>query len=111
MTDITIICLIRIDKPSDEVDNAFPVQIKKTQYVGDLKDLIKEKNPTTLGSVDAKDLSLWKVHIPDDDFATLKAPISHINNTEKLKPTWKIARCFPSDLVEDFIHVIVIPPA
>ena len=45
----------------------FSIQINKTQTVYDLKKRIKEKVPSTLASIDAASLKLYKVNIDIDD--------------------------------------------
>jgi hypothetical protein len=56
----SIFCLLEGEK------NTFPVQIDETQYVGDLKDLIKTEQPISLATVDAEDLKLYHVNIAFD---------------------------------------------
>ncbi|KAI8594210.1 hypothetical protein EDD21DRAFT_422114, partial [Dissophora ornata] len=65
MTDkqLTLFCLV----DGEALDNAFPVSTSSATTVGELKDFIKTKIPDTFNGVDAKDLTLWKVAIPDDD--------------------------------------------
>jgi hypothetical protein len=56
MSDPTLWCLIEGDKV------LFPVSASTTTYVGELKEMIKEKKKNnTLRTVDASDLTLTKV--------------------------------------------------
>jgi hypothetical protein len=48
----------------DDPDRMFTVEIAKTKNVSILKDLIKEKKASQLKDVDASDLNLWKVDLP-----------------------------------------------
>ncbi|PKY49454.1 hypothetical protein RhiirA4_527799 [Rhizophagus irregularis] len=45
---------------------AFPVRVDKTSLLGELKKAIKAENSQTFANVDAKDIKLWKVEIPDN---------------------------------------------
>ncbi|KAF9081347.1 hypothetical protein BGX29_004571, partial [Mortierella sp. GBA35] len=65
MTDnlLTLNCLV----DGEATTNAFPVEIESFKTIGDLKKLIKTEIPDTFNGVDAKDLTLWSVSIPDDD--------------------------------------------
>ena len=70
---ITLLCLVK----GNTTANAFPVDIEKDQLVGHLKKVIKAEQPQTFANVDAKDIKLWKVTIPDDLIATISKAISH----------------------------------
>ena len=59
---ITLLCLVK----GNTLANAFPVDIEKEQLVGHLKKVIKAEQPQTFANVDAKDIKLWNVKIPDD---------------------------------------------
>ena len=59
---ITLLCLVK----GNTTASAFPVDINKDQLVGHLKKVIKAEQPQTFANVDAKDLKLWKVTIPND---------------------------------------------
>ena len=46
--------------------NAFAVDIDSEKLVSHLKEAIKGKNAQTFANVDAKEIKLWNVKIPDD---------------------------------------------
>ncbi|CAG8622016.1 22381_t:CDS:2 [Dentiscutata erythropus] len=94
---ITLFCL----QKDDDLLSAFPIEIKCKATIGDLKEAIKEKIQVPI----AKDLSLWKVEIPDDDEDKLSNIV--LDDKERLRPTRKINKYFPEVPVEDHIHVII----
>ncbi|PKY48906.1 hypothetical protein RhiirA4_235906 [Rhizophagus irregularis] len=59
---ITLLCLIKGNKTA----NAFAVDIDSGKLVSHLKKAIKAEQPQTFANVDAKDIKLWNVKIPDD---------------------------------------------
>ncbi|KAF9314604.1 hypothetical protein BG003_003982 [Podila horticola] len=67
MTDnlMRLFCLVN----GEPTSNAFPVEIKSTKTIGDLKDLIKTKKTPEFDDIAADKLTLWRVTIPitDDD--------------------------------------------
>ena len=58
----------------DDTYTTFPVEISSTETVGLLKDIIKDKNSVSFSSVDALQLRLYSIPMPDDEHfeATLK---------------------------------------
>ncbi|KAF9346179.1 hypothetical protein BGX34_004129 [Mortierella sp. NVP85] len=66
MANLNIFCVIEGQTKS------FSVKVPSDGTVDDLKKAIKEENPNTLEKVDAKDLTLWHVEIPDEDKALTK---------------------------------------
>ena len=59
---ITLLCLVKGNRTA----NAFAVDIDSEKLVSHLKEAIKGKNAQTFANVDAKDIKLWNVKIPDD---------------------------------------------
>ncbi|KAF9344218.1 hypothetical protein BGX26_004644 [Mortierella sp. AD094] len=59
---LTLFCLV----DGESLSNAFEVEVPSTKRVATLKDAIKAKIPDTFNGVDAKDLSLWRVTIPEN---------------------------------------------
>ena len=64
---ITLFCLVH----GESAANVFSIKIPQTDTVDDLKDLIKSKKQNKFRNIDADELILWKVNIPDDDEETL----------------------------------------
>ncbi|RIA93809.1 hypothetical protein C1645_866758 [Glomus cerebriforme] len=62
-SNITLCCLIH----GNNLAAAFPVKINTDKTIGELKKIIKDENSNEFAIVDAKDLMLWKVEIPDDN--------------------------------------------
>ncbi|KAF9342922.1 hypothetical protein BGX34_007477, partial [Mortierella sp. NVP85] len=108
MTDkqLTLFCLVE----GEATDNAFPVSTSSATTVGDLKKLIKTENPDTFIGVDAKDLTLWKVAIPDDDNDD-EAPILleavSTKDKKKLRVTRELSEVFADKPPKSTIHIIV----
>ena len=88
--------------------NAFPVHIDGNSLVGDLKKVIKAEQPQSFANVDAKDIKLWNVTIPDDR-DDLLSNIS-LQDKDELLATKKISKYFPDPPPEEHIHVLVEPP-
>src|SRR5581483_8105024 len=101
---ITLFCLVK----GNTTANAFPVRIDKGQFIGDLKEAIKAKNPQTFTNVDAKDLKLWKVPISDDHDDQLRN--LSLEDSDELLAIRKISKYFPDSPPEEHIHVLVSPP-
>jgi hypothetical protein len=98
-------CLVVGDIP----DRMFTVEIPQVENVSILKDLIKEKNPSSLGNIDAKNIELWKVSFPVDD---LEKELGNINLAGylKLSPPSKKLTTFFTNVADDYLHVIVKAP-
>ncbi|KAK3805240.1 MAG: hypothetical protein JOS17DRAFT_49006 [Linnemannia elongata] len=103
---LTLFCLV----DGEATSNAFPVEIESTKTIGNLKDLIKTKIPDTFNGVDAKDLTLWRVSISDDDDNDLPVLLDSVPEKKKLKATTRLLKVFDTELPDDTIHVIVQRP-
>ena len=101
---ITLLCLVK----GNTTANAFPVDINKDQLVGHLKKAIKAEKHKTFHGVEADELKLWKVTIPDDHVD----PLGNLtlNDRDELLATKKISKYFPDSPPEEHIHVIVKLP-
>ena len=93
-------------------DEAFPVMIRPTATVGELKEAIKAKKRHAFERYDANELKLFKVAIPDD--AGLVEAVKQQLNTEPLleplKPTKKLNTLFNGAPADDKVHIIVQTP-
>ena len=112
MPNITLNCLVN----GESTNNVFPVDIDtgENKLVGNLKEFIKEKKRNAFRSVDASDLTLWKVNIPVDDeeaLADLALEDNEEEGVQKLNPTWKIRKAFPDEPKEKHVHIIIKRPA
>ena len=88
----------------DDFDRMFTVEISKNKNVSILKELIKEKNLSSLGNVDVKNIDLGKVSIPIDDDVGKR--LEKIDNLKLLKPHLSLSHVFPH-VEENHLHVVV----
>jgi Crinkler effector protein N-terminal domain len=89
----------------DAPDRTFTVKIPKTENISILKDRIKEKNPSSLGNVDAKNIDLWQVSFPIDDL-----PSKNPTTGPKLRSEKLLSDVFPSELDINHAHVVAVAP-
>ena len=101
---ITLLCLVK----GNILANAFPVHIDGNSLVGDLKKVIKAENAQTFANVDAKDIKLWKVSIPDDQ-DDLLSNLS-LQDKDELLATRDIGDYWTEKPLKKHIHVLVEPP-
>ena len=87
---ITLLCLVK----GNTLANAFPVDINKDQLVGHLKEAIKAKKHKTFHGVEADELKLWNVKIPDDQDDHLSN--LSLQDRDELLATKKISKYFPT---------------
>ena len=101
---ITLLCLVK----GNTLANAFPVDIEKEQLVGHLKKVIKAEQPQTFANVDAKDIKLWNVKIPDvqDDLLSNLT----LQDKDELLATRDIGDYWTEKPLKKHIHVLVEPP-
>ncbi|KAG0250655.1 hypothetical protein DFQ27_009277 [Actinomortierella ambigua] len=106
-TTLTLSCLV----DGETTFNAFSVKAPPSGTVDDLKELIKAEIPNKLNGVDAMDLALWRVSIPDGDDNN-KQPIllDQILEKKELKATRELSELFEGPLVKKTIHIIVQRP-
>src|SRR3954469_3238651 len=102
---ITLLCLVK----GSTLANAFPVDIEKEQLVGHLKKVIKAEKHKTFHDVEADELKLWKVSIPDDH----DDPLSKLTlkDGDELLATREIGDYWTEKAPKRHIHVLVEPPA
>ena len=91
----------------DDLKKVFTLKIPKTENVSILKDLIKEKNSSSLSNVDSKNIDIWNVSIPMDDDADER--LKNINYLEPLKPLLRLSHVFPR-VEENHLHILVQAP-
>jgi len=98
---VSLICLLE----GDTFANAFEVDIEKSNTICKLKDIIKRNNAQTFAKINAKDIRLWKVKIPDNREDQLNN--LSLQDKDELLATRKISKYFPSPPPEEHVHVIV----
>ncbi|RHZ47848.1 hypothetical protein Glove_566g41 [Diversispora epigaea] len=101
---IKLFCLVK----GNSATHAFPVNINWGDTIGDLKKAIKAKSQQEFSSIDAKDLKLWKVEIPDDREDLLNA--LSLKDEDELCATRKISKYFLDPPAKKHIHVIIEQP-
>ncbi|KAF8157793.1 hypothetical protein B0H34DRAFT_844095 [Crassisporium funariophilum] len=102
---LSLNCLIVGEDP----DRTFTVKIPKTENISILKDLIKEKKPSSLRNIDAKNIDLWQISFPIDD---LETAVKNLNLARypKLSPPSKKLNTFFTDAADDCLHIIAKVP-
>jgi Crinkler effector protein N-terminal domain len=98
-------CVILGDGP----DRTFTVEILKTKNVSILKDLIKEKNPSSLRDVDAKNIDLLQVNFLIDDLPT-KAELREESGEAKMTSRRPLSFYFTGVLNDEYLHIVVRIP-
>ncbi|RUS34329.1 hypothetical protein BC938DRAFT_481167 [Jimgerdemannia flammicorona] len=106
----TFMCLLQ----GDSAEQAFPVDITTSKFVGHLKDKIKEKKAPYFNHISADELTLYSVTVSVDnsdwinDVDLKRGYYSHIR---KLFPTDSILEVLPYAPPKRCIHLFVVPPA
>src|SRR6266498_524466 len=101
----------------DNTKKTFSIKnVNTDNTVGDLRESIYLKNPQSFTGIDAKDLILWKVNIPDEVNEKTKLlntkPPSKINIKQDLEgvelssTTWKLEKYYSQIPTKEHIHVI-----
>ncbi|KAG0272672.1 hypothetical protein BGZ95_011551 [Linnemannia exigua] len=103
---LTLFCLV----DGEATSQAFSIDIDQTKTVDHLKDLIKTKKTNNFSDVDADQLTLWRVSIPDDDDNDLPVLFDSVPEKKKLKATTRLLKVFDTELPDDTIHIIVQRP-
>ena len=102
----TIFCLLEGESVS------FPVEIDETKSVGVLKDHIKEKMSAV--HVEAHKLELYRIDVDASDeqkaIKDVETLAQTLIPTDRLNPTQKLNKVFPSGAPDDQIHILVQVP-
>ena len=106
VADIMLFCVVIGE------NSVFPITLGSARFVGELKQLIKDRNPHTLDGCDAAKLMLYKTNIKlsnDDRF------IAEVNEEPKLKQNellaWlRVLDYFPESPPENALHILVGVP-
>ncbi|KAF8415559.1 hypothetical protein EV426DRAFT_57687 [Tirmania nivea] len=101
---VSLFCIVH-----GEQDAApFPVRVNGGNTIGELKDIIKEKNPNDFRHIDARHLKLWKWNQPAD---ADRVSDLDLDSGKVLNPMKKISNIFGDDLPkEECIHIIIKAP-
>ena len=90
--------------------SSFPIDIEQSKTVGDLKKAIKDEKPNVLQGVDADQLTLFKVELPDDDEALGRIVPRDFDNQTKLKPSRELSKVFKEQPPAETVSIVVTPP-
>ena len=101
---IKLFCLLKGNTPA--VKHAFEVVIEADKSVSAFKEVIKAKKPLTFRDVEADEIKLWKVEIPDDRDSQLANPTLDV----ELLATRDVEDYWTEKPPKRHIHVIVEPP-
>jgi hypothetical protein len=94
-----------------DVGRIFPVEIARQKIVGDLKKLIKNKKTVAFRDIDAHDLDLYYITMPDNyNDQRLEAELKKLtlDDMPHLSPLTQLSNLFKSDLGGDEMHLIII---
>jgi len=106
VTDIMLGCIVLGE------GRAFPIDFDKSKTVGHLKDAILEKKKNSLRGIDADQLVLWKVNIPESNKREIYTgvDIKQKFGGFELDDLSPIRKYFPEEPPAKHIHIIVQLP-
>ncbi|THU84568.1 hypothetical protein K435DRAFT_971098 [Dendrothele bispora CBS 962.96] len=90
-------------------DRSFLVNISSSLTVDDLKEAIKQERPNYLRRIDAANLDLFEVSLPDEGDLVTKVK-DEVEIKESLDPTKKLSKIFPNEPLVETIHIAVKLP-
>ncbi|KAG1725697.1 uncharacterized protein EDB91DRAFT_83444 [Suillus paluster] len=91
-------------------NNVFSVDIRRTQTVGDLKNMIKEKTKHAFRDVDAHRLMLWDVDLLVDEAFENRLNSLKLDPKQFLSPVTQLFKVFSQQPNEKHLHIVVRPP-
>ncbi|KAG8834581.1 hypothetical protein FRC17_008250 [Serendipita sp. 399] len=100
----TVFCVIKGQ------NTTFSIEIAGNKTIDFLKKKIKEKNTGTLANIDARELTLFKVDLKDDEYLMEDANKRMEEHPPALRPTKKLAQIFDGTPAEDTVHIVVQLP-
>jgi len=110
---LSLYCLV----DGDVISKACSLAIPSTETVGQLRSTIHLSKPVWFKELEAEDLTLWSVSIPDDDDdddddddEDLSICLDNIPNKKKLKATRELSDVFHEKPAKRMIHIIVQRP-
>ncbi|KAI8344978.1 hypothetical protein B0O80DRAFT_534669, partial [Mortierella sp. GBAus27b] len=104
MNDLRLFCILEGES------TPFPVTIDSDKTVGDLKDAIKTKKSNYLASIDADQLTLWKVSIQINDNDETPILLDNVSDKKKLGPSADLSDVFEEKPPKKRIHILVQRP-
>ena len=99
--------------PCNPPEHLFPVSIDANETVGTLKKAIKLENEHRFSNIDAYELTVYKVLIPDDDGLALTLDNLRLDDhaaATKLRSTQKLSVVFSNGVEDGHLHILVQLP-
>ncbi|KAG2047686.1 hypothetical protein BDR06DRAFT_1013629 [Suillus hirtellus] len=96
-------CIVLGDNPC----HIFLVDIERTEIVGDLKEVIKDKKRPEFDHVATDCLELWKVDLPVDKMIEHNLNNFTLDPMKSLSPVDEIIEIFPDAPPRKYLHIIV----
>jgi hypothetical protein len=93
---------------SNDVE-AFAVHIPGSSLVSDLRDMIKQKAPNKLEGIDAHQLRLYQISIPDEGDLAQKVEDA-VKASSPLRSTTKLSKLFPEPPEETKYPMMLVSP-
>ncbi|KAG2056542.1 hypothetical protein BDR06DRAFT_879707 [Suillus hirtellus] len=101
-------CIVLGDNPRC----IFPVDIERTEIVGDLKEVIKDKKRPEFDHIATDRLELWKVDLPIDEMIEHNLNNLTLDPMKSLSPVDEMVEIFPDAPLRKYLHIIIqCPPA
>ncbi|KAG1893517.1 uncharacterized protein F5891DRAFT_985860 [Suillus fuscotomentosus] len=101
-------CIVLGDNPR----RIFPVDIERTEIVGDLKEVIKDKKRPEFDHVATDRLELWKVDLPINEMIEQNLNNLTLDPMKSLSPVDEMVEIFPDAPPRKYLHIIIqCPPA
>ena len=107
---LDLFCVVFPRKPSEDL---FPVSIDANETVGALKKAIKREKEHRFKDVDADEITVYKVLIPDDDGLALALNNLRLDDhaaATKLRATQKLSVVFSNGVGDGHLHILVQLP-
>ncbi|KAF9218832.1 hypothetical protein BS17DRAFT_761849 [Gyrodon lividus] len=105
--DITLNCWVL----GQDAGRLFSIEIPETKSIEHLQEVIKEKKSADVGHVDAKDLVLYKISLPDDERLGDELKKLRLHGVQPLRPMDKLSDVFSDPLREKHLHIAVDVPS
>ncbi|KAG0195319.1 hypothetical protein BGX28_001665, partial [Mortierella sp. GBA30] len=108
MTDssFTLFCLV----DGVATSKAFPVDIKSSKTIGDLKKLIKAEQSPDFDDIVANNLTLWRVSVPDVNQGFAITIDALDDKMELNNPRTRLSKLFPEGSDDDTYVIVQRPP-
>ncbi|KAG0195903.1 hypothetical protein BGX33_002388, partial [Mortierella sp. NVP41] len=103
---LNLFCLVDGEPQS----KAFPLTISSTETVGQLRNTIHLSKPIWFKDLEAEDLTLWRVSIPDDNLSSAITADALDDKTELNNPRTRLSKLFPESPDDNTYIIVQRPP-